>query len=162
MPPFHPFKTPENFRGFLLEYFDQNKSFGVIDFKHNKGRNMKLYIIAIIYAALLIILGLIGFLGFGRASVTALIPAFLGVLVLIAGLLAMDEKMRKHAMHAAAVFGLLGFLGSFGGIWPTIQIIGGAEVARPAAAISKAIMSVLSFIFLALCVNSFIKARRNN
>lgn len=121
---------------------------------------MKLYAIAILYAILLIILGLVGFLGFGRASITALIPAFWGALVLVAGLLAMDEKMRKHAMHAAAILSLLGFLGSAGGIWPTIQLLGGAETARPAASISKAIMSILSLTFLILCINSFIQARR--
>ena len=121
---------------------------------------MKLSSIAIIYAILLIILGLIGFFAFGRVSFTALIPAFLGVLVLIAGWLARDEKMRKSAMHAEAALSLIGFLGSVSGVIPTAKLIAGAEIVRPAAAVSKAIMSLMSLAFLILCVNSFIQARR--
>lgn len=121
---------------------------------------MKLYRIAIIYGLSLILLGLGGFFGFGRVSITALIPAFLGVLVFIAGWLARDEKMRRHAMHAAAILGLVGFIGSVGGVFPTIQFLAGSEIVRPAAAVSKAIMSLLSLAFLILCINSFFQARR--
>jgi uncharacterized membrane protein (UPF0136 family) len=116
--------------------------------------------IAVIYGLLLILLGIIGYFGFGRVSITALIPAFLGALVVIAGWLARDEKKRRHAMHAAAALGLIGFIGSVGGVAPTIQYLTGTEIARPAASTSKAIMSLLSLVFLILCVNSFIQARR--
>ncbi len=121
---------------------------------------MKLSSITMVYAILLILLGLIGFFAFGRTSFTALIPAFLGVLVLIAGWLARDEKLRRSAMHAAAALSLLGFLGAVSGVMPTVKLIAGAEIVRPAAAISKTIMSLLSLAFLILCVNSFIQARR--
>lgn len=121
---------------------------------------MRLVTIAIIYGVLLILLGLIGFFGFGRVSFTALIPAFLGVLIVIAGWLARDEKKRRHAMHAAAALGLIGFIGSIGGVVPAFQYMTGSEIARPAAAVSRAIMSLLSLAFLILCVNSFIRARQ--
>ena len=116
--------------------------------------------ITIVYAVLLIALGLVGFFGFGRSSITALIPAFFGVLVLVAGLLARDEKLRRHAMHAASALGLLGFLGTVTGLVKFFTLIGGGEVARPAAVISQAVMAILSLIFFILCLQSFIAARR--
>jgi hypothetical protein len=116
--------------------------------------------ITIVYAVLLILLGLVGFFGFGRSSVTALIPAFFGVLVLVAGLLALDEKLHRHAMHAASVLGLLGFLGTVTGLVKLFTLISGGEVTRPAAVVSQAVMAVLSLIYFILCLKSFITARR--
>ncbi|MBN1211725.1 MAG: hypothetical protein JXA92_04035 [candidate division Zixibacteria bacterium] len=116
--------------------------------------------ITIVYAALLILLGLVGFFGFGRSSITALIPAFFGVLVLVAGLLALDKKLRRLAMHAASALSLLGFLGTVTGLIKLFTLISGGEVARPAAVVSQAIMAILSLIFFILCLKSFIDARR--
>ncbi len=75
--------------------------------------------------------------------------------------MARDEFKRKHAMHGAVVFGLLGLLGSVGmGMrkWPLL--IQGAPVERPVAAWSQLIMAIICGVFVALCVRSFIAARR--
>jgi len=108
----------------------------------------------------LIALGIGSYLGTGRASVTALIPAFFGVPVLLLGLLALKERMRKHAMHIAAVFGLLGFGGTVGGLMKLPVLLTGGEVERPAAVAVQAAMAIVCFVFVLLCVWSFIKARR--
>jgi hypothetical protein len=115
----------------------------------------------ILIGAVLIALGLVGWFGSGGASVTALIPAFFGVVLLLLGVVARKEQYRKHAMHAAVIVGLLGFLGSARGLVQLPALIAGAEVARPAAVIAQSIMAVLTGIFVALCVKSFIDARRN-
>ena len=47
----------------------------------------------------LIALGLGSYFGTGQASVTALIPAFFGLPLLLLGLVALKERMRKNAMH---------------------------------------------------------------
>jgi hypothetical protein len=109
----------------------------------------------------LILLGLIGYSATGAASVTALIPAFFGVVLGALGWLSRDDKRRKLVMHIAVVVGLLGFAGSVSGIPKLMRMVGGAEIARPAAAISQSIMAVLTGVFVALCVKSFIDARRN-
>ena len=49
-------------------------------------------------------------------SVTALIPAFIGLGLLIPGYLAYNPEMKMHAMHATAVFALIGTLGGAMGI----------------------------------------------
>ncbi len=115
---------------------------------------------AMLFGGLLIALGIAGYVGTGMASPTALIPSVFGVLLTIAGWIARDESRRKHAMHGAAMAGLLGFLGSASGLVELPALLGG-EAARPAAVISRSAMAVLCLIFVVLCVRSFIDARRS-
>src|SRR2546423_9576298 len=54
-------------------------------------------------------------LGAARASVTALIPTFLGVPLILLGYFSLFKPgMRKHLMHVAVLLGTLGFLASAG------------------------------------------------
>jgi hypothetical protein len=112
------------------------------------------------YGALLILLGLIGFFATGAVSVTALIPAFFGVLVLGLAAVGKNANRRAMAMHVMAALALLAFFGTLAGVFKTVSLIGGGEVARPSAAISQAIMSLLSLAYLVPSVMSFITARR--
>lgn len=114
----------------------------------------------LIYAVLLLILGLGGFFITGRQSFTALIPAFYGVIVLIVAIFAIAEMRRRLMMHIAAALGLIGFLATMDGLWSLVGMLNHTETARPAATISKAIMALLSVIFFAVCLGSFIGARR--
>jgi len=114
----------------------------------------------ILFGVMLILLGFFAYVLSGAASVTALIPAFFGAPIAALGLFAMKPAARKHAMHAAAALGLLGFLGSVPGVIKLIQWATGTAPARPAAVITQAIMAVICAAFVALCVRSFIDARR--
>ena len=116
---------------------------------------------AIGIGAALLVLGIAGFLGTGSQAYTALIPAGFGLALLVLGVLARDERRRKHAMHVAAVVGLLGVLGAVRGIVPLFRMISGEDVVRPAAVIAQAIMFALCLTFEILCVRSFMDARRN-
>ncbi len=111
--------------------------------------------IAILFGVLLSILGVVIF---GLAEVkspTALIPTFFGVALILLGLLARIEKARMHAMHLAALVGLLG-LG--GGIWKGIQAL---TDSKPATVWGGSLgMAALCGVFLVLCIRSFIAARR--
>ncbi len=122
--------------------------------------------LTILFGVIFIILGLAGFfgweqLGAQKQSATALIPAFFGIPIAILGAVAMAKPgARKHAMHAAVMLGLLGFLGTIGGLIKAIQWMAGTAPERPAAVAIQAIMAVLCAIFIALCVRSFIAARK--
>jgi len=113
-----------------------------------------------VYAILLILLGIIGFVVTGMEHKTALIPTFFGLVVMVVGILAQNPKNRKNSMHLAAALALLGFAATVRGVVNLITMLGGGVVERPGAAISQSIMGLLSLIFVLLCVKSFIEARR--
>ena len=88
-----------------------------------------------------------------RLSGTALIPAYVGAALVVLGLLAFKERLLKHAMHGAAMVGLLGLLAAIGRVAATGKISG-------VGGVSLMGMMVLCAVFVALCVHSFIQARR--
>jgi hypothetical protein len=114
--------------------------------------------VSIVFGLLLIGLGLAGYFGADTTSPTALIPAGFGAALLLLGVLALKESLRKHAMHLAAMVGLLGVIGAL--VRPIQKLASGAEVRADAALLSQLLMAVLCAVFLGLCVNSFIQARR--
>ena len=77
----------------------------------------------------------------------------------VAGQVARNERLRKHAMHAAVVVALLGFLGSIRGVLQIGAVFAGTA-ARPAAGISQTIMAVLTLGYIVIAVRSFVNARR--
>ncbi len=116
--------------------------------------------IVILFSLLLVELGLIAYFAFADAenrSVTALIPAFAGVPLLICGLVGLREGARRHAMHAAMVFALLGFIAPLGRLIPT-SIKNGFEFDTKSGTMIA--MSVLCLVLLILGIRSFIAARR--
>ena len=121
---------------------------------------MNLPVTTIVYGALLIVLGVTGYFMIGMKSVTALITAFLGIIILVSGVLAQKESRRKLFMHIALVFGLLGLLGTASALPSLFTMLGGEEVTRPGAVIGKSVTAILSLVFLIIGVKSFIDARR--
>ncbi|HEY5880244.1 MAG TPA: hypothetical protein VIU11_15155 [Nakamurella sp.] len=109
--------------------------------------------------AVLTVLGIAGYALTGAASLTALIPSLVGVLILICGVLARQEKLRRHAIHAALAVALLGALGSLMNVVKIGQVFAGTAE-RPAAIIVSTIMFVVLVAYITLGVRSFIAARR--
>jgi hypothetical protein len=116
--------------------------------------------LTVVFALILIALGVGFWLGTGRQSVTALIPAFFGVPIGALGLWAGKDGARRVPMHIALVLAVLGFGGSVSGVPKFITHLGGGEIARPEAALAQTIMAVLCLIFVILGVRSFMVVRR--
>ena len=114
--------------------------------------------VTLVVGFVLIGLGLVGYVSSEPRAPTALIPAGFGVVLLLLGLLAFQEKMRKHAMHVAAMIGLLGFLGA--GIMAVRAALSG-EIERPIAVKMQVLMALTCAVFVGLCVKSFIDARKS-
>ncbi len=107
------------------------------------------------FGVALIIAGLGGYL-LGRASsFTALIPALFGLALVGLGWWA-GRGSEKIAMHIAAVVGLIGTLAPLSRIIPGLASGGDLGVAFW----SNVAMFVISGAFFALCVKSFVDARR--
>ena len=113
------------------------------------------------FGVILLVLGIAGYFGTGMVSLTALIPAVFGLLLLILGVIARDPNKRKHAMHFAAMVGPIGFAGSVGGLVKAFALLSGQQVERQNAVIAQAVMAILMIVFVAMCIRSFIEARRN-
>jgi hypothetical protein len=114
---------------------------------------------AIRFGYLLIVVGIIGY-GYGWAngnvSITALIPAFFGLVLHLLGYFsAKMEGARKVLMHIAVVVGIVGFITPLGRILSKIN-----EISISAAFISQVAMSLICLAFVVLCVMSFINARK--
>jgi len=114
----------------------------------------------IVFGVVLIVLGVGSYFGTNMVSPTALIPAAFGLLLIVFGVLAKDEKRRKMAMHIAVTVGLLGFLGTITGLLKLFTMLAGGEVARPTAVVAQSIMAILMLVYVGMCVKSFIDARR--
>ena len=118
--------------------------------------------VTLVFAALLVALGLIGYLGTGSLHPTALIPAWIGLALGLFGFLAIspNEGRRKLFMHINVTIALLGFLGS------AAEAVRGYVHAQAAgiepdqiALASKVTLAGLLLIYVILCVRSFIAAR---
>ena len=116
----------------------------------------------ILFGVLMIVLGVAGYFMTGRQNLTALIPSGVGLVFVLLGALARNERARKHVMHLAAALALLGFLAMAGMGWVKLaRWAGGTPPARPAAVISQSILGLLLLVFLVLCIRSFVNARRS-
>ncbi len=119
--------------------------------------------VTIIFGVLLIVLGLVGYIGTGSAHPTALIPTWWGLALGVGGFLAISpsESRRKIFMHINVTIGALGCIGAF------VEALRGYGAARSAglepdmkAFAAKLAMAILLLIYVNLCVRSFIAARR--
>ena len=115
--------------------------------------------LAIIFGILLNIVGLFGFLETGATHYTALIPCALGLLLILSGLIAKKENLRRHAMHVAVLVALLGFLGTASAFGKINLLFAATADPKAAAIMAKSATAFLCLLFFILCVRSFVKAR---
>ncbi len=96
-----------------------------------------------------------------KRSFTALIPSIFGAVLLLCGLIAFSEPIRKHAIHLAATVALVGFLA---GGWRFAKTLGnvfsdGADI-NWRTLMFVALMTVICATYVAVCFNSFMQARK--
>ncbi len=117
--------------------------------------------ICFICAGGLIILGAVGYFGWesigaGKQSITALIPAFVGILMGLGGVISLKNNMA--GMHIAVLFSLLGALAGLGRLIPG-SIKGSLDWSGPAPKLIAA-MTLICLVFTIYAVRSFIAARK--
>lgn len=119
--------------------------------------------VTLVFALLLVALGIAGYYYTGAIHPTALIPLWWGLGLGVCGFLAISpsERRRKIFMHIAVTIGAVGFIGA------VVVAIQGYGSARSQgidpdyiALWDKLIMAILLLNYVILCVQSFIKARR--
>jgi hypothetical protein len=121
--------------------------------------------ITLYFGAVLTGIGIYFFIATGSTHPTSLIPVWFGLALALFGILAnsKDASKRKLYMHIAVTIGLLGFL--FPGFMAAKDLIKAHSdqlpLAHPSAVHEQLLMAILCFIFVLLCVRSFITARRS-
>jgi FtsH-binding integral membrane protein len=108
---------------------------------------------------ILTVVGIVAYVVSDSSSVTALIPTFIGVILLALGLASPNPKIHKHTIHAALVVALLGALGSLMNVIQIGDLISG-DAERPAAIVTSTIMFVVLVAYIAAGVRSFKAARK--
>ena len=118
--------------------------------------------LTILFGIILVLLGVLSYMGTGSKFPTSLIPAYFGIFLAICGFIARttDLKRRALAMHIAVTLGLLGFLATAKSIGDYVRLKQGVQFKLPIAVEEKAAMSVLLLVFVMLCVRNFIQTRR--
>ncbi len=116
--------------------------------------------VTIWFGAALMVLGIVGYVGSGAASPTALIPTVVGAILAALGAVGRQEDRRALTMHVAAVVALLGFLGSAMGLVSLPDLLTGEDLDRPWAVGVQSVMAVVLAVYLVLSIRSFIAARR--
>ncbi len=118
--------------------------------------------ITIVCGILLILLGVGTYFGSSSAgpSPTALIPAAFGALLFVCGTMALRPSWRKHAMHVAATISLLGALAASGRGGVSLAKVAAGNEVNPIALGSVLVMAAVCWLLVALCVKSFVEARR--
>lgn len=120
--------------------------------------------VTIVFGILLIVVGVVGFVGTGSIHPTALIPMWFGLALGIGGFLAISpsEGRRKLFMHINVTVGLVGLIGA------VASALHGYGHARSLgmdpdykAMTAQLAMAGLLLIYVNLCVRSFIQARRS-
>ncbi len=134
---------------------------------------------ALLFGALLVAIGLMGYLGADASArsaadvattagssetaspasnKTALIPALVGIVLVMCGTIGLLPDARKHAMHVAAGVALLGFLAAAGRIAMTFGKLLQGDISR--ASYFLIAMALVCGAYVFLSVQSFRSARR--
>ena len=104
----------------------------------------------------LAVIGIASYVGTGRTSWTALIPAIFGVVFLLLAYVARNEAARRHAMHVAMVVALVGIAGTASRLLPALAA---GQLARPAV-LAQLVTTLLLVWYLVKGIKSFRDARR--
>ena len=113
------------------------------------------------FGVLLAVVSLGFWIGMGRTEAAPLHPAGIGVLLILCGALANTENPKKRMlwMHIAVTLGLIGLLVT--GIRAVIEIAKGTAMSiNPLGFEERVAVALVCLLYVALCVRSFIAARR--
>ena len=109
--------------------------------------------LAMLSGSILILWGFFSYIASDSGSITALIPSFFGVPLLILGFLSIrNESNKHHYMHASMIFALISVLGGFR--------ISQIEDASNLTLASHLILLVVGIIFMIGGILSFRHARK--
>ena len=116
--------------------------------------NMPIPNFAMVCGAILILTGIVSYLISDTGSLTALVPSFFGIPLLILGVLSnRNEANKHHYMHAAMVFALVSVLGG-------LRIFSIWSDASSLTLFSHVMLIIVGMIFMIVGILSFRHTRK--
>lgn len=118
------------------------------------------FTLSIVLGIALIVLGIGAYVLSDFASITALIPAFFGVLIAILGVVGYQWTDRQRlAAYGIGLLAVLGVLGSTRGIPDIVALLTGEAVGSTIAVVSQGTMIIICLVLLAAVIQ-FIRNMR--
>ena len=118
------------------------------------------FTLGIVLGLVLVLLGVGAYVLSDFASITALIPAIFGVLIVILGAVGFRQADRQRlAAYGIGLLAVLGVLGSTRGIPAILALLTGNPVESTIAAVSQGAMIVICLVLLAAVIQ-FIRETR--
>jgi uncharacterized membrane protein len=108
----------------------------------------------------LIVVGVIAYVVTGAESVTALLPAFLGLPILIVGMLAGAPSRQRAMIIVAVVLAVLGAAGTAMNVAELPALLAGDDVERPAAVVTSTITALLCLVYAIAGIRWLVSAGR--
>lgn len=118
-----------------------------------------MFTLAIGLGVLLAIVGIGAYVLSDFASVTALIPAVFGAVLVLLGVVGRRTERQRLAAYGLGVFAVVAILGSTRGIPDVIALLTGGAVESPIAAIAQGVMILVGLILL-LSVVQYVRSQR--
>lgn len=115
--------------------------------------------LTLLVGAVLIATGLVAYVASSSASVTALIPSIVGLVLVVCGLVARDPSRRRVAVHAALAVAVLATVGSVMNVVQIGDLVRG-DAERPGAVVASTVMFVVLALYVVAGVRSFRQARQ--
>lgn len=112
-------------------------------------------ILTITIGAILTVMGIAAYVATGAVSITALIPSFVGVLLLMCAALGRRSALRRPSMYAALVIAVLGAAGTLMNVAELGDLFAGTA-ANPAAIIVSTIMFLVLVFYLVMGVRALV------
>ena len=117
-------------------------------------------LISILFGALLVITGVVGFVATGSSHPNALIPGALGIALILCGLIGRNQELHHRAMQGAMLVALVGFGGTVTSFAKFAQVVRFGTANNGYAPLCKMTTGFLCAIFLLRCLQAFLDAGR--
>lgn len=118
------------------------------------------FVLGIVLGLALVLSGVGAYVLSGLASITALIPAFFGVLIAGLGTVGYRRPGRRRlAAYGTGLLAVLGVLGSVRGVPDVIALLTGDAVESTIATVSQALMIVVCLVLLVAVIRFVLDTR---
>ena len=110
-----------------------------------------------LYGAFLTAIGLFAYFIISSESITALIPAFFGIPILIIAAIQANGQIVRTGLIIAVILAAIGFIATIPSLLKLPALLNETDIPRPEATIIQISMSILSLLYLVPALGALFK-----